>query len=147
MCVPMSGVLLPCLCVSCLPRGGGGRGGAGGVLWYTVRMRRGKKTLYLDLDAVDRLEAVLRRYPGSPSVSAFLSDWMPTMVKQLEMIADSVDVHTETVNDVFSSFAAEFLPPEIVEGVKEKQREQAIMEEEQSATSVPPTKTGEKIKK
>lgn len=44
----------------------------------------GKKTLYLDLDACDRLEEVLHRLPGRPSLSSFLSDLIPRHADAME---------------------------------------------------------------
>ncbi len=44
----------------------------------------GKKTLYLDLDSLDRLKASLNRLPGRPSVSSFLSEQFPMMADNLD---------------------------------------------------------------
>lgn len=53
--------------------------------------RLGKKTLYLDLDALDRLEAALKRFPGRPSVSSFLSEVLPSHARQMELMAESLE--------------------------------------------------------
>lgn len=52
--------------------------------------RMGKKTLYLDLDALDALEAALKRLPGEPSLSSHLSKQFPMMTEILNKMADLV---------------------------------------------------------
>jgi hypothetical protein len=47
----------------------------------------GKKTLYLDLDGVDALEAALSRLPGKPSVSSYLSQQLPQMAEVLDKMS------------------------------------------------------------
>jgi hypothetical protein len=59
----------------------------------------GKKTLYLDLDALERIEASLALIPGKPSLSAFLSEQFPPLAENLEtmvslMLAPSVTLET-----------------------------------------------------
>ncbi len=46
--------------------------------------RFGKKTLYLDLDALERIEATLQRLPGRTSLSSFLNEQLPTMARVLD---------------------------------------------------------------
>lgn len=46
--------------------------------------RMGKKTLYLDLDALERIEACLALIPGKPSLSSFLSEQFPALAENLE---------------------------------------------------------------
>ena len=46
--------------------------------------RLGKKTLYLDLDALARIQASLSKFPGKPSLSSFLNEQLPTMADSLE---------------------------------------------------------------
>ncbi len=46
--------------------------------------RLGKKTLYLDLEALEVIEAALKRLPGRPSLSSFLNEQLPTMAKLLD---------------------------------------------------------------
>lgn len=53
--------------------------------------RLGKKTLYLDLDAVDKLDAALARFPGRPSLSSFLSEQMPILADNIEQMADALE--------------------------------------------------------
>jgi hypothetical protein len=48
----------------------------------------GKKTLYLDLDGVDALEAALLRMPGKPSVSSFLSQQVASMADAMSQVSD-----------------------------------------------------------
>jgi hypothetical protein len=47
----------------------------------------GKKTLYLDLDAVEALEAALSNMPGSPSVSSFLTQQLPLMASAMSQMS------------------------------------------------------------
>lgn len=53
--------------------------------------RLGKKTLYLDLDALDRLDAALKRLPGRPSVSSYLSEVLPSHARQMELMVESME--------------------------------------------------------
>lgn len=53
--------------------------------------RLGKKTLYLDLDAIDQLEAALSRLPGSPSVSSYLSEQLPIMAESVVAMVDLLE--------------------------------------------------------
>jgi hypothetical protein len=46
----------------------------------------GKKTLYLDLDGLERIEAALLLLPGRPSLSSFLTDQFPAMADSLEQM-------------------------------------------------------------
>lgn len=46
--------------------------------------RYGKKTLYLDLDALDKLRAALDRLPGRPSLSSYLNDTLPALADQMD---------------------------------------------------------------
>jgi hypothetical protein len=48
----------------------------------------GKKTLYLDLDGVDALQAALLRMPGKPSVSSFLSQQITLMADAMSQVSD-----------------------------------------------------------
>lgn len=48
--------------------------------------RMGKKTLYLDLDDCERLEAALQSLPGKPSLSSFLTDIIPRHTDSLERL-------------------------------------------------------------
>ena len=53
--------------------------------------RLGKKTLYLDLDALDRLQAALLRLPGRPSVSSYLNDQLPQHAMQMEAMVEALE--------------------------------------------------------
>lgn len=53
--------------------------------------RLGKKTLYLDLDALDQLETALKRLPGRPSVSSFLSEQLPVMAHNLNQMVEALE--------------------------------------------------------
>lgn len=53
--------------------------------------RLGKKTLYLDLDALDRLEAALSRLPGRPSLSSYLSDQLVNQAELIEKLVDALE--------------------------------------------------------
>lgn len=53
--------------------------------------RLGKKTLYLDLDALDRLQAALQRLPGRPSVSSYLNDQLPQHADQMEAMVEAME--------------------------------------------------------
>ncbi len=66
---------------------------------HLLMPRMGKKTLYLDLDALERIEASLALIPGKPSLSAFLSEQFPPLAENLEtmvslMLAPSVTLET-----------------------------------------------------
>lgn len=45
--------------------------------------RFGKKTLYLNLDAIEEIQAALSKFPGRPSVSSFINDHLPLMASTL----------------------------------------------------------------
>jgi hypothetical protein len=47
----------------------------------------GKKTLYLDLDALEALKDALKRHPGKPSLSSYLSQQIPQMAEILNRVA------------------------------------------------------------
>lgn len=53
--------------------------------------RLGKKTLYLDLDALDRLQAALQRLPGRPSVSSYLSEIIPQHAENMEQMVSAME--------------------------------------------------------
>lgn len=53
--------------------------------------RLGKKTLYLDLDALDKLDDALSRFPGRPSVSSFLSEQLPLMAENVHQMANALE--------------------------------------------------------
>ncbi len=53
-----------------------------------VMPRMGKKTLYLDLDAVEALEAALDRLPGQPLLSPYLSQQLLPMSEVVNKMAD-----------------------------------------------------------
>ncbi|GGM60821.1 hypothetical protein GCM10008956_40560 [Deinococcus arenae] len=53
--------------------------------------RLGKKTLYLDLDALEKLEAALNRLPGRPSVSSYLSEQLPLMADSIAAMVDALE--------------------------------------------------------
>ena len=53
--------------------------------------RMGKKTLYLDLEALDRLETALHRFPGRPSLSSFFNDLLPKMADQMEEMTAALE--------------------------------------------------------
>ena len=46
--------------------------------------RKGKKTLYLDLDAIDSIQESLDQLPGNPSVSSYLNDCLPLLALSLK---------------------------------------------------------------
>ncbi len=49
--------------------------------------RLGKKTLYLDLEALDSIEASLGRLPGGgPSLSSFLNEQLPVLARGLDQM-------------------------------------------------------------
>lgn len=50
--------------------------------------RMGKKTLYLDLDQLARIEQALNSLPGKPSLSAFLSDNLNLIADKAEQLAE-----------------------------------------------------------
>lgn len=51
----------------------------------------GKKTLYLDLDAVDSLNASLQRLPGRPSLSSFLNEQLPVLASTMERMVSEAE--------------------------------------------------------
>lgn len=53
--------------------------------------RMGKKTLYLDLDAVDKIHAALGRLPGRPSVSSYLNEQLPVMADMLDQMVTAAE--------------------------------------------------------
>jgi len=46
--------------------------------------RLGKKTLYLDLEALERMQEALNLLPGKPSLSSYLNEILPGLALQLE---------------------------------------------------------------
>lgn len=46
--------------------------------------RLGKKTLYLDLDALAKMQAALALLPGKPSLSSYLNELLPMQADMLE---------------------------------------------------------------
>jgi hypothetical protein len=56
----------------------------------------GKKTLYLDLDGLERIEASLAQIPGRPSLSSFLSDQFPVMGDSLEQMVALINAPSAT---------------------------------------------------
>ncbi len=49
--------------------------------------RLGKKTLYLDLEALESIEASLSRLPGGgPSLSSFLNEQLPVLARGLDQM-------------------------------------------------------------
>lgn len=54
--------------------------------------RLGKKTLYLDLDALDKLQAALQRLPGGgPSLSSYLNEQLPIMAEMMEEMVTNAE--------------------------------------------------------
>lgn len=53
--------------------------------------RLGKKTLYLDLEALDRLQAALQRLPGRPSVSSYLNEQLPIHAQNMEEMVEALE--------------------------------------------------------
>jgi hypothetical protein len=53
--------------------------------------RFGKKTLYLDLEALKVIEAALNRLPGRPSLSSFFNEQLPTMAKLLDEMVTTAE--------------------------------------------------------
>jgi hypothetical protein len=52
--------------------------------------RLGKKTLYLDLEALAKIEAALAKLPGRPSLSSYFNDMLPSIADVLtEMVASA----------------------------------------------------------
>jgi hypothetical protein len=52
--------------------------------------RLGKKTLYLDLEALSKLQAALSRLPGGgPSLSSYLNEVLPTLADALTEMVDN----------------------------------------------------------
>jgi hypothetical protein len=52
--------------------------------------RFGKKTLYLDLDALDKMQAALDRLPGRTSISSYLNENLPLLAELLESQVQAV---------------------------------------------------------
>lgn len=46
--------------------------------------RLGKKTLYLDLEALERMQEALDLLPGKPSLSSYLNEILPGLALQLD---------------------------------------------------------------
>jgi methionine synthase I (cobalamin-dependent) len=67
----------------------------------------GKKTLYLDLDALDALEAALSQMPGSPSLSAFFNQQLPVMASSMAKMS-GLFVTGATVDSVAQGLNATF---------------------------------------
>lgn len=76
--------------------------------------RYGKKTLYLDLDALDELQVALSRLPGRPSLSSYFNDQLPSMAKLMTYMVQSAEeggllglsrVLSGSLNDQISSLA------------------------------------------
>lgn len=53
--------------------------------------RYGKKTLYLDLDALDKLRAALDRLPGRPSLSSYLNETLPVLADQMDRMTAAAE--------------------------------------------------------
>lgn len=53
--------------------------------------RLGKKTLYLDLDALDKIQAALQRLPGRPSLSSYLNEQLPVMADLLDQMVTAAE--------------------------------------------------------
>lgn len=65
---------------------------------YTNRM--GKKTLYLDLDALERIDKALKQVPGRPSVSALVNHVLPQLADMAEAMQK---IHSSgNMNDLMS---------------------------------------------
>ncbi len=47
--------------------------------------------MYLDLDAIDKLEEALSRLPGRPSVSSYLSEQLPFMADSIMGMVDALE--------------------------------------------------------
>lgn len=68
----------------------------------------GKKTLYLDLDAVDSLIDSLQRLPGRPSLSSYLNEQLPTMAVVLaRMVSEAEKSGLRGAASLFQSAADE----------------------------------------
>lgn len=61
--------------------------------------RMGKKTLYLDLDLTEKIDAALARIPGKPSFSALLTEHLPAMLEQAERMAIAVEASSGKKED------------------------------------------------
>ncbi len=68
--------------------------------------RMGKKTLYLDLDGIERIEAALAFFPGRPSLSSFLTDQFPAMADSLEQMAAVINAPSATSESLMAGLSA-----------------------------------------
>lgn len=106
--------------------------------------RLGKKTLYLDLDALDRLEAALKRFPGRPSVSSYLSEVIPSHARQMELMVESLETGgVRELAKMFGSLNEELktLDKEVTETFEEaEKRGTADKKLSELAADVPPKK-------
>ena len=106
--------------------------------------RLGKKTLYLDLDALEVMEAALNRFPGRPSVSSFLSEQLPLMADSLTKMADAMEANgLRGMADLLGIAAdVEDMTKELQEDVKEtlKTTKKADTPLSELAKDVPPKK-------
>lgn len=113
--------------------------------WYFVSVPRlGKKTLYLDLDALDRLDAALKRLPGRPSVSSYLSEVLPSHARQIELMVESMETGgVRGLAKMFGSLTEELtvLDQTVKDAVKEAESKgKADMKLSELAKDVPPQK-------
>lgn len=53
--------------------------------------RLGKKTLYLDLDALEKIQDALQRLPGRPSLSSYLNEQLPVMADVLDQMVTAAE--------------------------------------------------------
>lgn len=100
--------------------------------------RMGKKTLYLDLDSLDRLKASLNRLPGRPSVSSFLSEQFPMMADNLDRMVSLMTtpaITMEALNQGLNVVADEQL--ELIVALKKMIRD---VPPKESAVDVPASK-------
>lgn len=61
------------------------------VVYLGVSTKFGKKTLYLDLESIKRIEIALKKIPGRPSVSALLNSQLPLIAEMAESMAAAVE--------------------------------------------------------
>ena len=106
--------------------------------------RLGKKTLYLDLDALEKLENALQRFPGRPSLSSFLSEQLPTMADQIHRMADALQAGgIQGAAHLLGSVAdAQKQLVELQEGIKDTllTTENKDLEASEPVADVPPKK-------
>lgn len=108
-----------------------------------AKPRMGKKTLYLNLDDLERLQRVLERLPGNYSISSFLTEMLPAFIQGLEDSAAAMEVGGyKGLYDLLQ------IPGEELRKVRE-QAELMKEEKEQEGTftDIPPKKTSDTVKK